>query len=42
MTAFEEMGMMPEIGKALEEIEWILPTNIQAEAIPQFWAAAMC
>ena len=25
---------MPEIGKALEEIEWLLPTNIQSEAIP--------
>ncbi|OTF83318.1 hypothetical protein BLA29_005061 [Euroglyphus maynei] len=34
MTAFEEMGIMPEIGKALEEIDWLLPTNIQAEAIP--------
>lgn len=34
MTAFEEMGIMPEIGKALEEMDWLLPTNIQAEAIP--------
>lgn len=34
MTAFEEMGIMPEIGKSLEEIDWLLPTNIQAEAIP--------
>ena len=34
MTAFEEMGIMPEIGKAIEEIEWNLPTNIQSEAIP--------
>lgn len=25
---------MPEIGRALEEIEWLLPTNIQADAIP--------
>ena len=25
---------MAEIGQACEEIEWILPTNIQAEAIP--------
>lgn len=24
----------PEIGKALEEIEWLLPTNIQADAVP--------
>ncbi|KAH9388947.1 ATP-dependent RNA helicase ddx1 [Tyrophagus putrescentiae] len=34
MTAFEEMGIMPEIGKALEEMEWLLPTNIQADAVP--------
>ncbi|KAF7494753.1 ATP-dependent RNA helicase Ddx1 [Sarcoptes scabiei] len=34
MTAFEEMGIMPEIGRALDEIGWLLPTNIQAEAIP--------
>lgn len=34
MTAFEEMGIMPEISKALEEIDWLLPTNIQSEAIP--------
>lgn len=34
MTAFEEMGIMPEIGRATEEIEWLLPTNIQSEAIP--------
>lgn len=34
MTAFEEMGLMPEIGRALEEMEWILPTSIQSEAIP--------
>lgn len=25
---------MPELGRALEEIEWLLPTNIQAEAVP--------
>lgn len=25
---------MPEIGKALEEMEWLLPTNIQADAVP--------
>lgn len=34
MTAFEEMGIMAEIAKSLEEIDWILPTDIQAEAIP--------
>ncbi|XP_015790146.1 ATP-dependent RNA helicase DDX1 [Tetranychus urticae] len=34
MAAFEEMGILPEIGKAVEEMEWSLPTDIQAEAIP--------
>ncbi|XP_076629609.1 ATP-dependent RNA helicase Ddx1 [Colletes latitarsis] len=34
MTAFEEMGVLPEIGKAVDEMEWMLPTDVQAEAIP--------
>ncbi|XP_050396746.1 ATP-dependent RNA helicase DDX1 [Patella vulgata] len=34
MTAFEEMGVMPEIGKAVEEMDWSLPTDVQNEAIP--------
>lgn len=34
MTAFEEMGVMPEIAKAVEDMEWTLPTDVQAEAIP--------
>ncbi|XP_050521813.1 ATP-dependent RNA helicase Ddx1 [Daktulosphaira vitifoliae] len=34
MAAFEEMGVLPEIGKAVEEIDWLLPTDVQAEAIP--------
>ncbi|XP_023221949.1 ATP-dependent RNA helicase DDX1-like [Centruroides sculpturatus] len=34
MTAFEEMGVMPEIGKAVDEMEWSLPTDVQAEAVP--------
>ncbi|XP_005093572.1 ATP-dependent RNA helicase DDX1 [Aplysia californica] len=34
MTAFEEMGVMPEIGKAVEEMDWSLPTDVQSEAIP--------
>lgn len=34
MTAFEEMGVMPELGKAVEEMDWMLPTDVQAEAIP--------
>ncbi|RWS29841.1 ATP-dependent RNA helicase DDX1-like protein [Leptotrombidium deliense] len=34
MTAFEEMGILPEIAKAVDEMEWTLPTDIQAEAVP--------
>lgn len=34
MAAFEEMGVLPQIAKRLEEIEWILPTNVQADAVP--------
>lgn len=34
MTAFEEFGVLPEIAKAVDEMEWTLPTDVQAEAIP--------
>ncbi|KAI1708674.1 DEAD/DEAH box helicase domain-containing protein [Ditylenchus destructor] len=34
MTAFEEMGVLPELGQAVTEMEWSLPTDIQSEAIP--------
>ncbi|KAK0051371.1 ATP-dependent RNA helicase DDX1, partial [Biomphalaria pfeifferi] len=34
MTAFEEMGVLPEIANAVEEMDWSLPTDVQAEAIP--------
>lgn len=34
MTAFDEMGVLPEIAKAVDELEWTLPTDVQAEAIP--------
>ncbi|XP_067930064.1 ATP-dependent RNA helicase DDX1-like [Watersipora subatra] len=34
MTAFAEMGIMPELGAAVEEMDWMLPTDVQAEAIP--------
>nr|CDS29448.1 ATP dependent RNA helicase Ddx1 [Hymenolepis microstoma] len=34
-TAFEtEMGVLPEISKAVQEMDWILPTDIQGEAVP--------
>lgn len=34
MTAFEEFGVIPELAKAVDEMEWLLPTDVQAEAIP--------
>ena len=29
MTAFEEFGVMPEIGRAVDEMDWTLPTDVQ-------------
>uniref|UniRef100_A0A8C1CQS1 ATP-dependent RNA helicase n=1 Tax=Cyprinus carpio carpio TaxID=630221 RepID=A0A8C1CQS1_CYPCA len=29
-----QMGVMPEIAQAVEEMDWLLPTDIQAESIP--------
>lgn len=34
MSAFEELGVMPEIITALEEMDWNLPTPVQTEAVP--------
>ncbi|XP_063975899.1 ATP-dependent RNA helicase Ddx1 [Diachasmimorpha longicaudata] len=34
MAAFEEMGVLPEISEAIQDLEWNLPTDVQAEAIP--------
>ncbi|XP_048858219.1 ATP-dependent RNA helicase DDX1 [Brienomyrus brachyistius] len=34
MAAFGEMGVMPEIAQAVEEMDWLLPTDIQAESVP--------
>lgn len=31
---FTEMGVMPQIAKRLEELDWMLPTDVQAEAVP--------
>ncbi|VDD76261.1 unnamed protein product [Mesocestoides corti] len=28
------MGVMPELSKAIQEMDWILPTDIQGEAVP--------
>ncbi|KAJ9589687.1 hypothetical protein L9F63_017131 [Diploptera punctata] len=30
MTAFEEMGVLPEIGKAVEEMDWIQHTHVHS------------
>lgn len=30
----QEMGVLPEVSKAVQEMDWILPTDIQAEAVP--------
>ncbi len=34
MSAFEELGVMPEIIQALEDMDWLLPTPVQTETIP--------
>ncbi len=34
MSAFEELGVMPELIKAVEDLGWVLPTPVQAEAVP--------
>ena len=34
MPAFEELGLAPEILRAVEEMGWLLPSDIQDEAIP--------
>lgn len=34
MAAFEEMAVLPEIAKAVDEMDWTLPTDVQSEAIP--------
>lgn len=34
MTAFEEFGVLPELGKAVDDMGWTLPTDVQSEAIP--------
>lgn len=34
MSAFEELGICPEIIQAVEEEDWLLPTPVQQEAVP--------
>lgn len=34
VAAFGDFGVMPEIIKAIEELGWTLPRDIQAECIP--------
>ena len=33
-TTLIEMGVLPQIARRLDEILWILPTGIQADAVP--------
>jgi hypothetical protein len=33
-AAFEDFGIMPELIKAIEELGWELPRDVQAEVIP--------
>ena len=32
--SFEEMGLMPELVQGVMDLDWILPTPIQAESVP--------
>ena len=34
MSAFEEMGVCPELIRSADEAGWLLPTPVQAEAVP--------
>eukprot|EP00930_Biecheleria_cincta_P028728 TRINITY_DN20036_c0_g2_i1.p1 TRINITY_DN20036_c0_g2~~TRINITY_DN20036_c0_g2_i1.p1 ORF type:complete len:850 (-),score=175.02 TRINITY_DN20036_c0_g2_i1:105-2654(-) len=34
MSAFEELGICPEIIQAVQEDDWLLPTPVQQEAVP--------
>jgi ATP-dependent RNA helicase DDX1 len=34
MSAFEELGVSPELIRACDGLGWKLPTPVQAEAVP--------
>eukprot|EP00761_Pharyngomonas_kirbyi_P014096 gb/GECH01014126.1/.p1 GENE.gb/GECH01014126.1/~~gb/GECH01014126.1/.p1 ORF type:complete len:725 (+),score=180.09 gb/GECH01014126.1/:1-2175(+) len=34
MSAFENLGVMPELIRAIDEMGWLLPRPVQAEAVP--------
>ena len=34
MSAFEELGVCPELIRAADDAGWLLPTPVQAEAVP--------
>uniref|UniRef100_A0A1I7XE52 ATP-dependent RNA helicase n=1 Tax=Heterorhabditis bacteriophora TaxID=37862 RepID=A0A1I7XE52_HETBA len=34
MTAFEELGVIPQLGEVVSELGWEFPTPIQCEAVP--------
>lgn len=31
---FDSLGLMPELLRAVDELQWYLPTDVQDEAIP--------
>lgn len=33
-AAFDDLGVLPEITRAVDEQGWLLPTPVQAESIP--------
>ena len=44
MAAFGELGLMPEICAGLDEMDWLLPTDVQQEAVPMIlggWLACV-
>lgn len=34
MPAFQELGLVPEVLAAIDDMGWILPSDVQDEAIP--------
>lgn len=42
MSAFEDFGVSPEIIRAITEDGWLLPTPVQAEAIPLILGVGSC
>ena len=39
---WEALGLQPELLKAIHTLDWMLPTDVQDEAIPPCWEEEMC